>query len=256
MNKQLSLPSLFKTLAMTIIVVGGAVLITKWLGPIPLSITQTVTQKGTTFDATGDAEITAVPDEAQVRLGIEVQQSTVDTAQEEANQIINNITQAIKKLGVDKEDIQTQSYQVNPNYDWSDDNRRITGYQVSTQVLVKVTDFEKLNQIIDTGTNLGANQVGGINFSLSDAKQEELKKEARQEAIDEAKASAEELAKLAGVKLGKVVNVYENAGNNYDYPAYEPKALIASDEGMGESTQLEPGSEIYRYSVTLSFETL
>lgn len=256
MKKYFNLESIIKTLFVTVITVGAGILVTRFTGPLPISVTQTLTQKEATFNASGDAEITAVPDEAQVRLGIDVKKNTIIAAQEEANQVINSITDAIKKMGLDKEDIQTQNYRVNPEYDYSNPERRITGYRVNTQIVVKITDFEKLNQIIDAATSLGANQVGGISFSLSEEKQEELKKEARKEAIEEAKQSAEELAKLAGVRLGKVVNVIESDGGNYDYPIYARAEAKMLGDGLEEPTQIEPGSEVYKYSVTLSYETL
>ena len=257
MSKYLNLHTIIKTLLLTVITVGAGILVTRLTGPLPISVTQTLTQKETTFNTTGDAEITAVPDEAQVRLGIDIKKDTVIEAQSSANEIINAISDAVKKLGIDREDIQTQNYRVNPDYDYSSSERRITGYRVSTQIVVKITDFEKLNQVIDTATSLGANRVGGVNFSLSEQKQEELKKEARKEAIAEAKKSAEELAKLAGIKLGRVVNVTESDGGNYNYKIYT-QAEMLPDAGGGpeESTQIEPGSEVYRYRVTLSYETL
>lgn len=256
MQKYLNLHTIIRTLFITVITVGAGILVTRLTGPLPISVTQTLTQKETTFNTTGDAEITAVPDEAQVRLGIDVKRSTVVEAQSSANETINSISDAIKKLGIDKEDIQTQNYRVSPEYDYKSPERRITGYRVNTQIVVKITDFEKLNQVIDIATSLGANQVGGISFSLSEEKQDELKKEARKVAIAEAKDSAAELAKLAGIKLGRVVNVSESEGGNYPQPIYARAEIAMDSGGPEEPTQIEPGSEIYRYSVTLSYETL
>jgi len=247
--------AILNAILITAVTVGAGILVTRITGPLPISVTQTLTEKRTTFNTTGDSEISAIPDEAQVRLGIDVKAQTVIEAQSSANEVINNISSAVKKLGIDEKNIKTQNYRVSSEYDYRSPERRITGYRVSTQIVVKITDFEKLNQIIDTATSLGANQVGGISFSLSEEKQDELKKEARKEAINEARKSAKELAKLAGIKLGKVVNVTESNGNNYSQPMYA-RAEMAMDEGPENPTQIEPGSEIYRYSVTLSYETL
>jgi uncharacterized protein len=255
-NRTVNIRAVLSTLTATLITVGAGIWVTRFTGPLPISVAQTLTQKETTFNTTGDSEVSAVPDEAQVRLGIDVQKSSVIEAQSAANEVINNISSSIKKLGIDEKDIQTQNYRVNPEYDYKSPERHITGYRVNTQIVVKITDFEKLNQVIDTSTSLGVNQVGGINFSLSEEKQAELKKEARKEAIAEAKDSAEELAKLAGIKLGKVVNVIESSGNNYPQPMYARAEMALDAGGPEEATQIEPGSEIYRYSVTLSYETL
>ncbi|MBT3249169.1 MAG: SIMPL domain-containing protein [Candidatus Pacebacteria bacterium] len=248
--------TIINAILVTAVTVGAGILVTRLTGPLPISVTQTLSEKQTTFNTTGDSEMSVIPDEARVYLGIDVGGQTVAEAQSEANEVINSITTAVKKLGVDEKNIKTQNYSLNPNYDYESPERTIIGYRVNTQILVKINDFEKLNQVIDTATNLGANQVGGINFSLSEDKQEELRKEARKEAIDEAKENAKELAKLAGIKLGKVVNITESNGGNYPQPLYARAEMALDGGGLEAPTQINPGSETYRYSVTLSYETL
>jgi len=256
MSKYFKPHTIINTIVITAITVGAGILVTKITGPLPISITQTLAEKQTTFDTTGDSEISAIPDEAQIRLGIEIKNKTIIEAQSEANEIINNISTAIKKLGIDEQNIKTQNYNVSSEYDYTSPGRRLTGYRVNTQILVKIEDFEKLNQVIDTATSLGANQVGGISFNLSEKKQAELKKEARKEAIDEAKESAKELAKLAGIKLGKVVNIIESNGGSYPQPLRARTEMTSNSGDLEEPTQIQPGSETYRYKVTLSYETL
>ncbi len=257
MNKYLTPHAIVNAILVTVVTVGAGILVTKITGPLPISVSQTLAEMPTTFDTTGDAEIVAIPDEAQVSLGIETSNKTASEAQSIANKVINDITDAVKKLGVDKKDIKTQNYNLSSEYDYSSSERRLIGYRVSTQIVVKINDFEKLNQVIDAATSLGANQVGGISFNLSEAKQAELKKEARQEAIDKAKKNAKELAKLTGIKLGRVVNVTEfNDDDYYPQPIYAREEMVMNDDEFKTPTQIEPGSKTYRYNVTLSYETL
>jgi uncharacterized protein len=248
---------IFIALVITAGVVATTIFVTRLLGPLPFSVTQTTTQKMATFDVTGESEIVSVPDEAQITTGIEVTASTVAAAQDQANEVINNIIASLEKLDIDKKDIQTQNYSVYPQYDYQNPGRpNITGYQVSANLRVKVTDFEKLNQVIDTSTQLGANQVGGIQFTMSEEKEEELTKQAREEAIEDAKEDAAELAGLAGIKLGKVLNVWENRGYQ-ERPVFMSADMAKAENAMGgEPTQIEPGSSSFSYSVTLSYETL
>lgn len=255
-NKFINLKAVVTTFAATIITVGAGIWVTQFTGPVPLSVSQTLTDSQGTFNATGKAELTAIPDEAQVTLGVEIQAKNVAAVQDQANQVINDIAQALDKMGVEKKDIKTQSYALNPMYDYRSEERKVTGYRLDTQLQVKTTDFSQLNQMIDVATSLGANQVGGINFNLSEEKQNELKKEARKEAIEKAKDSAQELARLSGVKLGKVVNVTESVPNNQPYPMYARAEMDLPKAGGGAPTQIEPGSQTYNYQVTLSYETL
>lgn len=235
----------------------GVVAMSSVVGPLPLSVTSTVTQKQSTFDVTGESKIATVPDKAVVSLGITVNESTVKTAQDKANTIINNINGELGKLGIDKKDIKTDNYSLYPNYDYNNGAQRITGYNVNANLSVSITDFAKLNQAVDAATSVGANQVGGINFTLSDDKKKEVENEARKEAIENAKDKAQELAGLAGMKLGKIVNVYETP--QFDGMMYA-KDMMAAPQAMGgvaaAPTNIEPGSTTYSFTVTLSYETL
>ncbi len=225
----------------------------KFAGPVPVSVSQTSVEKQSSFDVTGEGQVTSIPDEAKVSLGISVEKSTVTSAQKEINQIINSIIDALKDKGIKKEDIKTINYSVNPRYDYRQD-RQITGYLANATIQVTFKDFDKLNEAIDSATSLGANQVGNIQFTLSEEKEKELQKETRKIAINQAKEKAEELAKLSGIKLGKIINVTESFNQPYIRPVYMKDMAVGSAEE--ESTQVEPGSTQLTVSIILSYETL
>lgn len=249
--------SVIKTVTIVSISAVVTIVAAKMVGGASLSVNQVSTQKMSTFDVTGESEITAIPDEATVQMGVQVNKATVSQAQDEINQIINNVTKSVKDLGVKEQDIKTTDYNIYPDYDYSAENRRIIGYNASTNIKVTIKDFEKLNQVIDAGTLAGANNVSGINFQLSEDKQAEIKKQAREEAINEAKENAKEISKLAGMQLGKIVNIYEQPNYYQPMPMME-RAAMSSDQGLGggEPTNIQPGSTNYSYSVTVSYETL
>jgi uncharacterized protein YggE len=123
---------------------------------------------------------------------------------------------------------------------------------------VSFADFSKLNQAVDSATRVGANQIQGINFTLSDDKKAEVEKEARKQAIEEAKKKAQELASLSGMKLGKIVNISEGTAN--PIMPYADRNMLQAKEGMGGGagapTNIEPGSSSFEYTVTISYETL
>lgn len=246
--------------AVTIVSLSAVVTIVtaKMVGGASLSVNQVSTQKMSTFDARGESELTAIPDEATIEMGINVTKQTVAQAQDEINQVIKAVTDSTKNLGIKEEDIKTTNYNIYPNYDYRSETRDITGYNASTTIKVLVRDFDQLNKIIDAGTNAGANSVSGVTFQLSAEKEAEIKKQAREEAINEAKDNAKELSKLAGMNLGKIVNVYEQPNYYQPVPMME-RAMLSSDAGLGggiEQTDINPGSTTYSYSVTLSYETL
>lgn len=232
----------------------GTTLLAKYIGPLPFSVTQTITQKQSTFDVSGESKITTIPDKATVSMGITVNEPTVKQAQDKANTIINSVNTELGKLGIEKKDIKTDNYNLYPNYDYRE-GQKITGYNVNANLTVSLTDFSKLNQAIDAATRVGANQVGGISFILSDEKKKEVENDARKEAIDNAKFKAESLSKLAGMHLGKIVNISEQPNYNYGRMATPMMEKAAVGMGGGAPTQVEPGSTSFNYSVTISYET-
>ena len=223
---------------------------TKLFGPIPFSVTSVTTQKSTTFDVTGEGKVTLKPDMASVTVGIQANGASVKAAQDQINTTINKVSEAVKALGVDSEDIQTTNYNINPEYDYTA-GQKIKGYQASTNLSIKVKKVDLVNQVIDAATSNGANQVGGVNFDVDD--KAKAHNEAREEAVKDAKTKAEAAAKIAGFKLGKIINYSENLGG------FSPPIMMRTMDAKAtveNSTQVEPGSTDVTVNVILSFEVL
>jgi len=222
-----------------------------------LPIQSVVTQKQDSFTVSGTGKVTVVPDTGIVDLGITINKPSVKDAQNEANTVIKNITQALKNLKIDEKDIKTSNYSVYPQYDYQPGSvNRITGYQVTASLVVAVRDINKINDVIDQATAKGANTVGGIQLTVDEDQQKKLLQQARQEAVKEAKEKAESLAKAAGITLGKIINVVEES-NNFPRPVmYAAKeAMLGGGGGDVAQTQIQPGSTDITTSVTLFYET-
>ena len=82
---------------------------------------------------------------------------------------------------------------------------QITGYRASNRVTIKVRDVTKVASVIDTLVGAGANEVGGINFIVTQASK--ALDEARAKAVADARRKAEIYAKAAGVTLGEPLSI-------------------------------------------------
>jgi uncharacterized protein len=224
-------------------------------GGVPISVTHTTTEKKSTFDVLGEGEVVVVPDEAKISFGVEETALTVEVAQERTDMKMKALQDNLDKLGIDKEDVQTTSYNVYPDYDYSEGRSKVVGYKVSSRVEVRFKDFDKVNEAIGKAGELGLNQVGQLSFGLSQEAEDKALSEAREKAVSSAKSKAKELAKLTGINLGKVVNVSEQVQGNY-----RPRPMMAMTEKVGGDEQefkpsIEPGSEKVVVTVTLSYTT-
>ncbi len=222
---------------------------TKFIGPIPFSVTSVVTQKTDTFSVTAEEKASVSPDLAVINLGVQTQGTTVKQTQDSLNNKINQVSSAIKKIGIESKDLQTSNYSLHPVYDWNSGKQRITGYQANSNLTIKVRELEKANSVIDAATDNGANQVSGISFTVED--KTKVENELREKAVAKAKQKAEDAARIAGFKLGKILNYSENFGG-----ADRIMPMYAKAEGAPDSTntQIETGSEEINLQVTLSYE--
>lgn len=231
---------------------------TKLLGPIPFTVNSISTVKDSLFTVEGTGEVTAVPETALLNMGVSKQAATVEEAQTQVNEVINQITQQMTALGVEEKNIKTVNYSVNPNYDFTAGTQKINGYMVNADVQVKIKPVDKANQAIDAATKAGATNVGNVQFVLDDEKRAELEDQARAEAITKAKAKAESIAKTSGIRLGKLINVQENlsGGAQPPMPMRADLKLENAAGDMAQTTELNPGENKVSMTVSLSYETL
>ncbi len=169
------------------------------------------------FSATATGKVFAKPDIANLTVGIKTEpKATAAEAVKDNTKKMNEIIDALKKVGIEEKDIKTTNYSLNPYYDWSSGRQVLRGYEISQNVTVKIRDLDKIGEAIAKTTEKGANQIGNIEFTIDD--EYELKAEARNGAIEKAIEKAKAIADKTGMHLGKIVNVYEN--QVYAQPVY------------------------------------
>ncbi|MDD2807736.1 MAG: SIMPL domain-containing protein [Patescibacteria group bacterium] len=210
-----------------------------------------------TITIDGEGKVNAIPDIAQVSLGVTTDNLKVADAQKENTTKVNDLMKNLKALGVADKDIQTSNYNIYPKYDYSNGKQNLIGYTVNQSLNVKIRNLDSVGNIIESAGRLGANQVGSLNFTIDDP--EIIKQQAREKALVNAKEKADALAKVAGVKLGKLVSFAENSGNAG--PIYYDNLKSAAPSGMGGAEMapvpaIAPGSQDVVVDVTVTYEVL
>jgi uncharacterized protein len=195
----------------------------------------------------GHGETHGQPDTAMLSAGVSVDAPTAVAALADANRNMQAMLAALKKLGVADKDIQTQNFSVHPQYaNGNGEAPRVTGYQVSNQVEVRLEEIAKLGPILDALVTARANQINGVNFSIHDPAA--LLAEARTEAVADARAKAETFAKAAGVTLGSILSITEN-GNGGPRPV-----VFAAPMVRAASVPVALGEETIDADVTITWE--
>jgi uncharacterized protein YggE len=198
------------------------------------------------ISVTGEATVSVPPDMAQIDGGVTSDAKTAREASEANNAAMGKVLLALKGAGIDEKDFQTSRLQLQPQYP---PNRTgpsaIVGYRASNRVTIRLREVTKVAGVIDTLVSAGANEIGGINFTVSNASK--LLDEAREQALADARRKAEIYAKAAGVTLGAPLSISEE---NSSAPA-PFRARIAA--GMAVSTPVAQGEETLSVTVSVSW---
>jgi uncharacterized protein YggE len=189
----------------------------------------------------GEGKVTVTPDIATLWLGIEAQATTVAEAQAQAATAMATVMAALAENGVAEKDIQTQYFSIYQVTKWDDnkDEQVVIGYRVTNMVTAKIRDIEQAGPIIDAVATAGGDytRVNNISFSVDDP--DPYYEEARQKAMADAKAKAEQLADLAGVSLGKPTYISE--GTVYPPVVYRDVGMEAMAPVPVPTTPISPG---------------
>jgi len=247
-KKLLSLVGVLVAMFLVLAVVDKAgVLLKSWTSP----------KATNTISMSAEGRVNAKPDLGTVSVGVLTTSKTAKEAQDNNNKSINQITEAVKKLGIADEDITTSNFSIYPNYIYEGGRNEISGYQASQTLTVKVRGIdastETLNKVLDTAVALGSNQLQGVTFGFADA--DNLKQQARTQALEKAKIKAQELASQAGLKLGRIVSISESGSSDYPVPYYDMARSEANGMGGGGvAPSVQTGSQDVTASMTVIFE--
>lgn len=187
----------------------------------------------------GTGRVSAQPDQAVISIGVQFTAPTLGEATKQANDAMTKTLDAIKAQGIDPKEIQTSNYTVSPVMSYKEgEPSRVTGYQVTNIVSVKVKQLDKLGQVLDAGMGAGANYLGGVFFGVADPSPYET--DARTAAVQDATKIAQTLATAAGVKLGNVVSITEGVINlPQPIPAGRIFAADAASAGPVETGSMD-----------------
>lgn len=177
----------------------------------------------------GTAAVRRVPDLAVVSLAVSVQDKDAGKARDEANRRASAILERLRDQGLSEADVQAPSLHVQPTYDYSRGRQRITGYEASRPMTLRIKDMALLGPILDGLVDDGATQLHGTSMEL--AEPEAAAREALAAAVGVARARAEALAAAAGLDLGAALRIEEDGEGGGPIPF--PKAAMmrmAADE--------------------------
>jgi len=199
---------------------------------------------------TGTGEVRLVPDRATVLVAVETRAATAKAAAAENARIQTATLNALQELGIPRERLSTVGFDVQPDYRYDPQGQtapKVIGYVVRNTVRAEVRPLDMLSRVLDAALASGANAISGVQFESSKA--QEGQRQALANAVADARAQAESMAKAAGGSLAQLVEL--NSSQIYR-PLPERMQMQAADvrAANAPSTPINPGELVIMATVT------
>ena len=225
---------------------------------------------------TGTGEVNTVPDVASFSFSVTETSKEVSTAQSNASKKMNGIIDALKAMGIEEKDIKTTGYNTYPKYDYqrsvcppvapvamgsvsssysypcTDGKQVLTGYEVSQTITVKVRKTADAGAALSKVGGLGATNISGLSFVVDDM--DKVQAEARDKAIQNARAKAKILEKSLGVRFVRITSFYENGGPIYGYGGDGMMSAKAVSADYAPVPQIPTGENKVTSNVSITYE--
>ena len=211
------------------------------------ALTAATAPAGARITVTGTGNVSGVPNQLSLSMGVQTTAGSVATALRQANQAVRAVTSALGRTGVSASDIQTSGLSIYPNYSGS--SGVPSGYQVSEQLTVTLRRLSTAGSQISAAARAGGNAtvIDGVSLNLSDTGT--LLATARARAVADAKAKAAAYARALSRSLGAVVSMSEAP------PAqpFQPLPYAVPSAARAPSVPVHPGTQQLSVTVTVIF---
>lgn len=203
---------------------------------------------------TGEGSVDIAPDMAVLTLTVMRQADTARAALDANSSAMTDVQNAMRAAGIENRDLQTSGFSIQPNYVYPAPRNtaereppRIVGYTVRNSLTVRIRSIDSVGAILDKSVTLGVNEGGNIRFDNADPGAAIT--EARIRAVRDAMAKADTLAKAAGVKRGRLLEISEQT--------YSAKPMPMMEMAMSRAADAAPpvavGENTYRVSVNMTY---
>jgi uncharacterized protein YggE len=206
----------------------------------------TVSAEAPVIRVSGEGTSSSNPDMLRLQIAVVTHDTSAQGAAAENASVVGNVLQSLRALLGIGSSVTTVDYSLSPRYVPTADGREQIqrGFTARNTLRVETADFNKAGQLIDAAIAAGANDIGGIEYTLRN--QAKLRADAMGEAARDARAKAEALAAAMNVKLGSIRKIEDSQW----YPAPMAERL-----GSGEQqTEILSGPVRVHATVTITFD--
>lgn len=185
-----------------------------------------------TISVSGSGEIDAEPDIAEFSVAVEGRDEDVETVRDDLADRIETVRDALIDAGLDEDDVTTERFRIrqrvseeareeragsdDPAPDEDGEQVSYVGYH---SLSATVRDVDEVGSFIDVAIDAGADEIGRVTFTLGDEARRELRNEALELAVAQARDEAEHLAAQVDAEVIEVTHVDAAGGRVSPYRA-------------------------------------
>ncbi|MUK88627.1 DUF541 domain-containing protein [Ornithinibacillus sp. L9] len=185
---------------------------------------------------TGEGTVSVEPDRAVVILGVVTEDSNLQKAQQENAEYTDNVINALLQENIPRNNIRTQDYRIDMNYDYKEGVQIFRGYRVTNLLRVIIEAIDKVGLIVDIAVDHGANVVRNIELTI--ANQDRYYEEALKRAVENAQVKASIIAQELGVSISSVPYSLKEISRREDTV---PRPVVLGVSTESPTTPIEPG---------------
>ncbi len=141
---------------------------------------------------------------SQVTLGVAVQASTAEAAQQQVAQRQTAVIEWLRSQSV--ENLETTGIFLSPRYDYQENQQRLIGYEATNTVSFRIPT-EQAGTTIDGAISAGATRIDGVSFIADAAAVDTARQQALTAAITDAEQQADTVLAALGLTRQEVIRI-------------------------------------------------
>jgi uncharacterized protein len=188
----------------------------------------------------GDSIVQALPDTAILTISVVTQAKNALEAQQQNAARTDAVVRTLKTAAGAGSEVKTSGYSLQPQRIYRENQPpTITGYEARNTVTVIIGELTKVGPVIDAAAQSGANDIGGVAFTLR--KDRPARDEALALATREAMSKAQVIAQALGGRVVRIAEVQEE-GTVRPRPMFDAEMARGMLAQKSVATPIEIGS--------------
>ena len=196
----------------------------------------------------GEGKVKVIPDQAVITVGFQNSGKDAKEVKTLNDEVVDRVIKFLKKSGVPNTDYKTNSVSLYKSYDYE---KKKNNFQANQTLSITLKDLSKYDEIMIGLNDAGINNIQGVEFKSS--KMEDYEKEARKNAILNAKQKASDYVSVLGQKVGKALLITDNSQSYTPQPMYKGGLMAMAADVATPRETLAVGEIEINTNVSVTF---